>query len=81
MRMAHATPFEVGQVFTHLGLKREEVPEASAGDIIAITGMAKASIGDTLSSPEKPEALPRIDITEPTVKMTFGVNTSPFCRT
>jgi GTP-binding protein len=73
-----AMPFEVGEVFTHLGLKREEVPEASAGDIIAITGMAKVSIGDTLASPEKPEALPRIDITEPTVKMTFGVNTSPF---
>jgi GTP-binding protein len=73
-----ATPFEVGQVFTHLGLKREEVSEASAGDIIAITGMEKTSIGDTLTSPEKPEALPRIDVTEPTVKMTFGVNTSPF---
>ena len=40
--------------------------------------MEKASIGDTLASPEKPEALPRIEITEPTVKMTFGVNTSPF---
>jgi GTP-binding protein len=71
-------PFSVGQVFTHLGLKREEVSEASAGDIIAITGMEKASIGDTLCSPEKPEALARIDVTEPTVKMTFGVNTSPF---
>jgi GTP-binding protein len=73
-----AIAFEVGQVFTHLGLKREEVNEASAGDIIAITGMEKASIGDTLASPERPEALPRIEITEPTVKMTFGVNTSPF---
>jgi GTP-binding protein len=72
------TPFEVGQVFTHLGLKREEVSEASAGDIIAITGMEKASIGDTLADPEHPDALPRIQITEPTVKMTFGVNTSPF---
>jgi GTP-binding protein len=72
------TPFEVREVFTHLGLKREEVFEASAGDIIAITGMEKTSIGDTLASPEKPEALPRIEITEPTVKMTFGVNTSPF---
>jgi GTP-binding protein len=72
------TPFGVGQVFTHLGLKREEVSEASAGDIIAITGMEKTSIGDTLCSPEKPEALARIDVTEPTVKMTFGVNTSPF---
>jgi len=73
-----ADPFEVGQVFTHLGLKREEVSDASAGDIIAITGMSKASIGDTLADTEKPEALPRIEITEPTVKMTFGVNTSPF---
>jgi GTP-binding protein len=75
---SHATLFEVGQVFTHLGLKREEVPEASAGDIIAITGMEKASIGDTVTDPDYPDALPRIDITEPTVKMTFGVNTSPF---
>jgi GTP-binding protein len=75
---SHATAFEVGQVFTHLGLKREEVAEASAGDIIAITGMEKASIGDTLADPDYPDALPRIEVTEPTVKMTFGVNTSPF---
>jgi GTP-binding protein len=72
------TPFEVGQVFTHMGLKRVDVNEASAGDIIAITGMDKTSIGDTLASSEQPEALARIEVTEPTVKMTFGVNTSPF---
>jgi GTP-binding protein len=72
------TPFEVGEVFTHLGLKRTLVEKAEAGDIIAITGMNKVSIGDTLASPDKPEALPRIEVTEPTVKMTFGVNTSPF---
>jgi GTP-binding protein len=72
------TPFEVGEVFTHLGLKRTVVEKAEAGDIIAITGMSRVSIGDTLASPEKPEALPRIEVTEPTVKMTFGVNTSPF---
>ncbi len=72
------TPFEVGQVFTYLGLKREDVKEASAGDIIAITGMEKTSIGDTLADPMQSEALPRIEVTEPTVKMTFGVNTSPF---
>ncbi len=72
------TPFEVGQVFTYLGLKMEEIKEASAGDIIAITGMEKASIGDTLADPAQADALPRIEITEPTVKMTFGVNTSPF---
>jgi GTP-binding protein len=73
-----STPFEVGEVFTHLGLKRTLVEKAEAGDIIAITGMSRVSIGDTLASPEKPEALPRIEVTEPTVKMTFGVNTSPF---
>jgi GTP-binding protein len=72
------SPFEVGQVFTHMGLKRVDVPEASAGDIIAITGMDKTSIGDTLASVDQPEALARITVTEPTVKMTFGVNTSPF---
>ncbi len=72
------TPFEVGQVFTYLGLKLEDVKEASAGDIIAITGMEKTSIGDTLADPAQADALPRIEVTEPTVKMTFGVNTSPF---
>jgi GTP-binding protein len=72
------TPFEVGQVLTHMGLKRTEVNEAFAGDIIAITGMEKTSIGDTLADSEQPEALPRIEVTEPTVKMTFAVNTSPF---
>ncbi len=72
------TPFEVGEVFTHLGLKRTLVEKAEAGDIIAITGMSRVSIGDTLASPDQPEALPRIEVTEPTVKMTFGVNTSPF---
>jgi len=72
------TAFEVGEVFTHLGLKRIEVEEAEAGDIIALTGMPKVSIGDTICSPEKPVPLPRIEVSEPTVKMTFGVNTSPF---
>ncbi len=69
---------EVGQVFTYLGLNRLEAEEAQAGDIVAITGLKKVSIGDTIASPEQPEALPGIDIGEPTVKMTFGVNTSPF---
>ena len=69
---------EVGEVFTHLGLKRVNVDEAEAGDIVAITGIQDVSIGDTVASPEAPEALPRIEIGEPTVEMTFGVNTSPF---
>jgi len=69
---------EVGQVFTYLGLNRLETEEAQAGDIVAITGLKKVSIGETIASPERPEALPGIDISEPTVKMTLGVNTSPF---
>jgi GTP-binding protein len=70
--------YEVGQVFTYMGLKRLEVPVAEAGDIVAVTGIAAVSIGDTIASPEQPEALPRIEVGEPTVEMTLGVNTSPF---
>jgi GTP-binding protein len=73
-----ATPFEVAEVLTHLGLTRYGVPLGEAGDIVAITGMKEVTIGDTLASPEQPEALPRIEVGEPTVEMTFGVNTSPF---
>ena len=72
------TPYQIDEVFTHLGLKRLNVTEAEAGDIVAVTGIDKVSIGDTIASPEQPEALPRIEIGEPTVEMTFGVNTSPF---
>jgi len=72
------TQHEVAQVFTYLGLNRLETEEAQAGDIVAITGLKKVSIGETIASPERPEALPGIDISEPTVKMTLGVNTSPF---
>ncbi|MFT4039930.1 MAG: translational GTPase TypA [Thermomicrobiales bacterium] len=60
------------------GLKRVEVAEASAGEIIALTGFADAQIGATLTDPEAPEALPVIDVEEPTLRLTFGVNTSPF---
>ncbi len=72
------THFEIGEVFTFLGLKRLEVAEAGAGDIVAVTGLEKVNIGDTIASTERPEALPRIEVGEPTVEMTFGVNTSPF---
>ncbi len=71
-------PYEVAGVFTYLGLKRNEVDFAEAGDIVAVTGLRDVSIGDTITSPEAPEALPRIEVGEPTVEMTFGVNTSPF---
>jgi len=70
--------YEISEVLTYLGLKRLEVAEAEAGDIVAVTGLEKVSIGDTIASPEQPEALPRIEVGEPTVEMTFGVNTSPF---
>lgn len=73
-----AVPFTVAEVLTHLGLTRYEVPLAEAGDIVAITGMKEVTIGDTLANPEHPDALPRIEVGEPTVEMTFGVNTSPF---
>ena len=72
------TRYEIDEVFTYLGLKRLNVPAAEAGDIVAVTGLEKVSIGDTIASPDQPEALPRIEIGEPTVEMTFGVNTSPF---
>src|SRR5918912_2101287 len=66
-----------GVYITH-GLERVAVDQASAGDIVALTGLAEAGIGDTVASPDAPAALPPIAVEEPTVKMTFGVNTSPF---
>jgi GTP-binding protein len=71
-------PLKVGQVFTHQGLQRVEVEEAQAGDIIALTGMTDVGIGDTIADPNDPRPLPPITVEEPTVRMTFGVNTSPF---
>ncbi len=70
--------YEVSEVFTFMGLERPEVDEATAGDIVAITGVETVSIGDTITSPDQPDALPRIEIGKPTLKMMFGVNTSPF---
>ena len=65
-------------VFVFRGMQRTEISEAHAGDIVAVTGPEGVSIGDTIASAEQPEALPSIEIHEPTVRMTFGVNTSPF---
>ena len=59
-------------------IKRMEVSEAELGEIVAITGLPSASIGHTVADAENPEALPSINIDEPTLSMTFGVNTSPF---
>jgi GTP-binding protein len=60
------------------GLKRVEVQEAGAGEIVALAGFPDARIGATLVDPEAPEPLPAIDVEEPTLRLTFGVNTSPF---
>ncbi len=68
----------IGQVLGYMGLKREEVESASAGDIVAITGIDPVLISDTLCDPDHPEALPPLTVDEPTVTMTFQVNTSPF---
>ncbi|HHC75314.1 MAG TPA: GTP-binding protein, partial [Thiothrix sp.] len=66
------------QILGFHGLERVEVPEAQAGDIIAFTGMDKLYISDTLCDPDHIEALPPLSVDEPTVTMTFQVNTSPF---
>ena len=60
------------------GLSRVELKEASAGNIIAVAGFADANIGETITSPEDPQALPLIKVDEPTLQMTFCVNDSPF---
>ena len=69
---------KVLQVLGFLGLERTEVKEASAGDIIAVTGIDPIYISDTLCDPSRPEALPPLTVDEPTVSMTFEINTSPF---
>ena len=69
---------KVGQVLGYMGLERDEVEEANAGDIIAITGVGQPKISDTLCDPDHIEALPALSVDEPTVTMTFQVNTSPF---
>ena len=65
-------------IYGFLGLERVEVPEAQAGDIIAFTGIDKLNISDTLCDPGHVEALPPLSVDEPTISMTFQVNTSPF---
>ena len=77
-RSGETTVHNLEHVFVFRGMQRTEISEARAGDIVAVTGPEGVSIGDTIASAEQPEALPSIEIHEPTVRMTFGVNTSPF---
>ena len=72
------TKAKIGKVFTYQGLRRVETNQAGLGDIVAVTGLGDVSIGQTIADAENPEALPSINIDEPTLSMTFGVNTSPF---
>jgi GTP-binding protein len=68
----------IEKVFVSQGLNRVEVIEAKTGEIVALTGIKNANIGDTISCALLPEALPTIDIEEPTLKMSVSANTSPF---
>ena len=74
----HETKAKVGKVYVYQGLKRADVDAAGMGEIVALTGLGEVSIGYTVADAENPEALPSINIDEPTLSMTFGVNTSPF---
>ena len=69
---------KVLQVLGHMGLERYESEEASAGDIIAVTGVGELDISDTICDPEHVEALPALSVDEPTISMVFSVNYSPF---
>jgi GTP-binding protein len=69
---------KISKVLGYLGLDRNDVDEGSAGDIVAITGLGELKISDTVCDPNQVEALPALSVDEPTVTMTFQVNTSPF---
>jgi GTP-binding protein len=69
---------KIGKVFGFLGLERVEVESASAGDIVALSGIAAPNVSDTLCDPEHPQIMSPLTVDEPTVSMTFQVNTSPF---
>lgn len=70
--------FRVTKMFGFMGLKRVEIQKASAGDLIAVSGMEDINVGETVCPTEHPEALPILRIDEPTLQMTFLVNNSPF---
>ncbi|MEN6413240.1 MAG: translational GTPase TypA [Veillonellales bacterium] len=72
------TKAKIGRLYTYEGLKRVEAQEAALGEIVAITGLENVNIGETIADSEHPEALPSINIDEPTLLMTFSVNNSPF---
>ena len=72
------TLHKVARLFAFEGLSRQEIAGAEAGEIIALAGLGRVAISDTVAAADRQEALPGIDIGQPTIQMTFGVNTSPF---
>lgn len=70
---------KITRILKYEGMKKVEVPFAEAGDIVSVAGVEDIKVGETLASPEKPEALPTIKIDEPTISMNFSHNTSPLC--
>lgn len=72
---------KVVKLFTFQGLDRVEIQEASAGEIVALSGLPNINIGETITCVQNPESLPVIEIDEPTLTMTFMINTSPFAGT
>lgn len=77
-RKGEQKPYRITSLMTFSGLGRVEVEKAEAGDIVAVAGIPDANIGETIADLENPVALPVLKIEEPTVKMTFQVNNSPF---
>ena len=71
--------FRIAKIYGFLGLKRIEIDHAEAGDIVAIAGLPDISVGETVCNVGAEDPLPLLRIDEPTLQMTFGVNTSPFC--
>ncbi|RYG74312.1 translational GTPase TypA [Lentibacillus lipolyticus] len=71
-------PFRISKLFGFIGLKRTEIKEAAAGDIVAISGMDDINVGETICPQDHPEGLPWLRIDEPTLQMTFVTNNSPF---
>jgi GTP-binding protein len=78
MHSGQVLPERARYLYIYQGLEKVEVAQAEAGEIVAIAGLEGIEIGETLADPENPVALPTILVEEPTVRMTFGVNTSPF---
>ncbi len=69
---------KISKIYTYTGLKKTEIAETGAGDIVAVVGIPDINIGETIADPQTPEAIPFVDIDEPTLRMTFSVNNGPF---